>query len=200
MILVGNHVNFLMRPWPPRLYPRKMFPGQKETFDQPILDFLFRIWGSIPVNRGTADFSAWGKAVKVLERGISLHFPGGNPNKRRLPDQRSFGVVLVALKTGVPILPIALYGSEQFTKRMRKLRRTRITFRVGEPFLLRPGSPHPKKEERQIITDEIMYQLARLLPEEYRGYYADLSKASTQHLAFIAANEKFTEAVLSTGL
>lgn len=203
MILVGNHVNFLDAPVAATfMYPRKIVSlVKKETFDKPVLDFLFRIWGSIPVNRGTADFSALGKAVKVLERGeFFAIFPEGTRTKDGCLIKGHSGVVLVALKTGVPILPIVQYGSEQFTTCIRKLRRTRITFKVGEPFLLRPGSPHPKKEERQIITDEIMYQLARLLPEEYRGYYADLSKATTQHLDFILTHEKFSKAVLSTEL
>gem|GEM_PF-3819098 len=77
------------------------------------------------------------------------------------------------------------YGAEKFSYYFRRFKRTPITIKVGEPFLIKPSCPFPKKEERQQITDEIMYQMARLLPAENRGYYADLSKATTEHLSFL---------------
>ncbi|MDW7658095.1 MAG: lysophospholipid acyltransferase family protein [Bacillota bacterium] len=199
MILVGNHINFLDAPVAATfMYPRKIVSlVKKETFDNPLLDFLFRIWGSIPVNRGTADFNALGRAVNVLEQGqFFAIFPEGTRTNNGCLVRGHSGVVVVALKSGVPILPIVLYGTEKFPVRFRKLRRTRITFRVGEPFLLCPGSAYPRKEERQQMTDEIMYQLARLLPEENRGYYSDLSKATTQFLNFDIAEGKCPEAEL----
>jgi 1-acyl-sn-glycerol-3-phosphate acyltransferase len=191
MILVGNHVNFLDAPVAATfLYPRKIMSlVKKETFANPILSFLFKTWGSIPVSRGTADFNALGKAVKALEQGFFFAiFPEGTRTNDGCLIQGHPGIVIVALKSGAPLLPIVHTGSEQFHNNVKKLKRTRITFKIGEPFMLRPSSPYPKREERQQITDEIMYQLAKLLPEEKRGYYADLSKATTQFLDFDTTN------------
>ena len=187
MILVGNHVNFLDAPVASTfLYPRKIVSlVKKETFENPVLRFLFNTWGSIPVNRGTADFNALGKAVKILNQGMFFAiFPEGTRTNDGCLIQGHPGIIVVALKSKVPILPIVQYGADNFHENFKKFKRTKVTFRVGEPFLLNPSCPYPRREERQLITDEIMFQLAKILPEKYRGYYSDLSKATTQFLNF----------------
>lgn len=187
MIMVGNHVNFLDAPVAETfLYPRKIVSMVKqETFKNPVFGFLFKVWGSIPVQRGTADFSALGQAVKALERRLFFAIsPEGTRTKDGRLIQGHPGVVLVALKSHAPILPIVQIGAENFGQNFKRFKRTPITIKVGEPFLISPGSPHPRKEERQQITDEIMYQIAKLLPEGNRGYYSDLSKATTKFLNF----------------
>jgi len=188
MIMVGNHVNFLDAPVAETfLYPRNIISMvKKETFDNPVFGFLFKVWGSIPVHRGTADFNALGKAVKALGQGQFFAIsPEGTRTKDGQLIQGNPGVVIVALKSNAPILPIVQYGAEHFHENIKKFRRTKITIKVGEPFLLNPGSPFPRKEERQQITDEIMYQIAKLLPAENRGYYSDLNQATTQFLSFV---------------
>ena len=67
---------------------------------------------------------------------------------------------------------------------IKKIKRTYIKYEVGEPFKVINNHTYPSKEERQAITDEIMYQLATLLPEGYRGHYSDLSKATTNYLDY----------------
>ncbi|HAL73524.1 MAG TPA: hypothetical protein DCM45_00350 [Clostridiales bacterium] len=71
MIVAGNHINFLDAPiGATYLYPRPIAAlVKKETFDNPLFRFLFKTWGSIPVQRGTADFHALGQAVLALEKG-----------------------------------------------------------------------------------------------------------------------------------
>jgi 1-acyl-sn-glycerol-3-phosphate acyltransferase len=187
MILVGNHVNFLDAPVASTfLYPRKIISlVKKETFKKPVLRFLFNTWGSIPVNRGTADFYAIGKAVDIIRQGMFFAiFPEGTRTNNGCLIQGQPGIVVVALKSRAPILPIVHYGAEDFQENYKKFKRTKITFRIGEPFLLKPSCPYPRREERQLITDEIMYQLAKILPAEYRGYYSDMSKATTHFLDF----------------
>lgn len=187
MILAGNHVNFLDAPLAyTYLYPRQVVSLVKmETFENPLLKFLFNTWGSIPVHRGTSDFSAFGKAVDVLKQGkFFAIFPEGTRTRDGCLIQGHPGITIVALKSDAPILPVVHFGTEDFHNNFKKLKRTKITFRIGEPFRISPSGPFPKREERQMITDEIMYQLAKILPEEYRGYYSDLSKATTQFLDF----------------
>lgn len=193
MILVGNHVNFLDAPVAfTFLYPRPIISMVKrETFDNPVLRFLFNTWGSIKVSRGTADFSALSQAVNILKQGkFFAIFPEGTRTNDGRLIQGHPGIVIVALQSGVPILPIVHFGAEDFKANFKKLKRTRITFRIGEPFLIRPSCPYPRREERQLITDEIMFQLAKILPEEYRGYYSDLTKATTRFLNFDIASDK----------
>lgn len=187
MILIGNHVNFLdVLIALVYSYPRKIFfLVKKETFENRFLRFLFNTRRSIPVDRGTADFQALRKAVSVLNQG---HFFVIAPEGTRTKDGRLIrahaGLVVIALKSKATIMPVAQYGMEKFFGNIKKLRRTKITIRVGEPFMISPGSAYPDKKERQLIADEIMYQIAELLPAEYRGYYSDLSKATTNYLNF----------------
>jgi hypothetical protein len=63
--------------------------------------------------------------------------------------------------------------------------------RVGQPFILEPGQKRVTKQLRQQMTDEIMFRIAELLPAAYRGFYADLSKASTEHLRFLQTEDLF---------
>ena len=187
MVLIGNHVNFLdVAVALIYSYPRKIFfLVKRETFKKPFLRFLFNTWGSIPVDRGTADFQALNKAVDVLKQG---HFFVIAPEGTRTKDGRLIkahaGMVVIALKSKATVMPIAQYGMEKFYKNIKKLRRTRIKIQVGVPFMICPESTYPDKEERQLIADEVMYQMAELLPAKYRGYYSDLSKATTNYLNF----------------
>jgi 1-acyl-sn-glycerol-3-phosphate acyltransferase len=187
MILIGNHVNFLdVLAALTFSYPRKIFfLVKKETFKTPFLRLLFNAWGSIPVNRGTADFQALNKAADVLNQG---HFFAIAPEGTRTNDgrlvQAHAGVVVIALKSKAAIMPIVQYGGEKFYEKIKKLRRTKITMKVGAPFMICPSSTYPDKKERRLIADEIMYQMAELLPAEYRGYYSDLSNATTNYLNF----------------
>lgn len=200
MILVSNHINFLDAPVASTfLYPRKIMSFVKiETFSNPILDFLFKVWGSIPVKRGAADFSAFSKAIKALEDSMFFAiFPEGTRTNDGCLIKGHSGVVVVVLKSNVPILPIVHYGTEHFSHNFRKFHRTRITVKVGKPFFINPGSAYPNKKERQLMTDEIMFQLAKLLPEKNRGYYADLSKATTHYLNFDLRNESCPDMAFS---
>jgi 1-acyl-sn-glycerol-3-phosphate acyltransferase len=187
MILIGNHINFLdVLVALTFSYPRKIFfLVKKEAFETPFLRFLFNTCGSIPVDRGTADFKALNKAADVLNQG---HFFAIAPEGTRTNDGRLIqahtGVVVIALKSKATIMPVVQYGVEKFSENIKKLRRTKITMQVGAPFMICPSSTYPDKKERQLIADEIMYQMAELLPAEYRGYYSDLSKTTTNYLNF----------------
>ncbi|OPL17487.1 MAG: hypothetical protein AVO38_00440 [delta proteobacterium ML8_D] len=187
LILIGNHINSLdVLVALAFSYPRKIFfLVKKETFESPFLKFLFNTWGSIPVDRGTADFQALNKAADALNQG---HFfviaPEGTRTKNGRLIKAHTGVVVIAMKSKATIMPVVQYGGEKFFENIKKLRRTKVTIQVGAPFIISPGSAYPDKEERQLIADEIMYQVAELLPAEYRGYYSDLSKATTNYLNF----------------
>jgi 1-acyl-sn-glycerol-3-phosphate acyltransferase len=95
------------------------------------------------------------------------------------------GIVTLALRSRAPILPLVYYGHEDYMDNVRKLRRTEFNVRVGEPFRLKPSGEKLNGEIRQHMADEIMFQLAALLPLEYRGFYRNLSPASQEFLEFI---------------
>jgi 1-acyl-sn-glycerol-3-phosphate acyltransferase len=95
------------------------------------------------------------------------------------------GVVMLALRSGAPILPVAYYGGERFRHNLPRLRRTDFRVRIGRPFFLDTHGEQVTGDLRRIMVDEIMYQVAALLPEEYRGYYHNMDNLSSNYLRFI---------------
>jgi 1-acyl-sn-glycerol-3-phosphate acyltransferase len=187
LIVVANHVNFLEAPvLYTYLQPRKLTGFAKaEAWDELVKGFLFTLWGAIPLQRGEADVEAFRAALAALETGTILAVApeGTRSGDGRLGVAHS-GVVLLALRSGVPLLPMVYYGGEQIWHNLARLRRTDFHIKIGRPFYLDPGGERVTRAVRQAMTDEIMYRLAALLPEPYRGLYADMSAASERYLRF----------------
>ncbi len=74
---------------------------------------------------------------------------------------------------------------EQFRDNLIRLRRTDFHIAVGKPFAIELGQEKVVRHVRQAITDEIMYQIAALLPPEYQGEYANLEAATQKYLRFL---------------
>lgn len=192
LILVANHINFLEVPvLYTQLQPRPLAGFAKaETWDNPALRLLADLWGAIPLRRGQADTSALRQGLKALENGRIL---GVAPEGTRSGDGRlrpgNPGVVLLALRSGAPVLPLVHYGGELFWRNLTRFRRTDFHFVVGQPFYLDAGGLRVTRQVRRQMTDEIMYQMAALLPPAYRGVYADLEGATETHLRFPAGSQ-----------
>lgn len=176
LIVVVNHTG---RIEVPLLYaylrPRRVTAWAKsEAWDHWFLRGLFNTWGVIPIHRGEADMSALKKALRALEQGYIFGLaPEGTRNyngvlKRALP-----GAVVLALHSGAPILPIAHWGGEDYLKSFFK--RADFHVRVGEMFEINTKGVKVTAEVRQQIADEMMREIAKLLPEKYRGAYADVN-------------------------
>lgn len=187
LIVISNHTGSLEVPmlfaW---LQPRPLTGWAKvETWDKPLFNWLFTLWGAIPVHRGEADMSALRVALERLEAGYIFGVaPEGTRNRTGRLLRAHPGAVTLALRSGAPILPIAHWGGENFRANLKRLRRTDFSMRVGRPFLIHNGGERITREERQQIVDEMMYQLAALLPEAFRGEYGDMSKATNKYLRF----------------
>lgn len=187
LILVSNHVNFLEIPVVfTHLQPRPVTGFAKsETWDDPLLGRLFSLWQAIPIKRGEADIAALRKGLAALEQGkiVAISPEGTRSGHGRLQQGRP-GVVSFALMSGAPLLPLVYYGGENFHNNLRRLRRTDFYIRVGRQFTLDLHGVKVTQAVRQKIADEIMYQLAALLPPVYRGVYANSAAASSHFLVF----------------
>ncbi len=187
-IIVINHVNFLEGPiLYTHLQPRPMHAFVKsEQLEHPLLGpLLFDLWESIPIRRGEADIAAFRQALATLEKGHILAVaPEGTRSGHGCLQKGHPGAALVALRSGAPVWPIACYGGEVVWDNLRRLRRTDFHIIVGQPFRLDAGGIRTTGQVRQRMTDEIMYQLAGLLPPAYRGVYADMSAATETYLRF----------------
>ena len=155
------------------LQPRPLTGWAKmEAWNNAFLNWLFNLWGIIPVRRGEADTSALRKAIAALEQGYIFGIaPEGTRNITGRLKRAHPGTVMLALHSGAPLLPIAHWGGEDFLKNLARLKRTDFHVRVGEPFQLAVAGMRMTRELRQQIVDEMMHRLAELLPPEYRGEY-----------------------------
>lgn len=193
LILVCNHINFLDIPLVfTHLQPRPLTGFAKsETWDNPAMGYLFDLWGAIPIRRGEADLGALRRGLQALEDGQILAIaPEGTRSNHGCLGSGHPGVVTLALRSGAPILPLAYYGGENFHKNFAQLKRTDFHIVVGQPFYLRSQNGRVTGQTRQEMLDEIMYQLAALLPPENRGVYSDLSQASQSYLCFPEASKR----------
>jgi 1-acyl-sn-glycerol-3-phosphate acyltransferase len=179
LILVTNHVSFLEIPvLHSRLRPRRVVGLAKaEAWDNPVLAWLFNLWGAIPVKRGEPDLAALRSCLDFLRNGgILVVAPEGTRSRHGRLQRGHSGIVTLALRSGAPILPLAFYGGETLKRNARRLRRTPFHIVVGEPFHLSVEG-RVTQTVRQDLTDQIMYKLAALLPPAYRGEYAALPPA-----------------------
>jgi 1-acyl-sn-glycerol-3-phosphate acyltransferase len=189
LIIVANHVNFLEVPLLyTHLQPRPVTGFAKaETWDNPALRPLVDLWGAIPLRRGEADVAALRQALRALKAGHILAVaPEGTRSGHGRLQQGHPGVVFLALHSGAPLLPVVCYGGERFWRNLPRLRRTDFHIIVGQPFYLDAGGGQVTRPMRQHMADEIMYQMARLLPSGYRGAYSDLAAATERYLRFPA--------------
>jgi len=187
LILAVNHINFLDAPLiMTHLQPRPVTALVKvETWDDPLMAVLFNIWEAIPLRRGEVDLGAFHKAQQALANGkiLAVAPEGTRSNHGRLQKGKP-GIVLLAARTGAPILPLAIFGGEHFHKNIRRFKRTEFNIVVGNPFKIKINAKTIARDVREQITTEIMCQLAALLPPDNRGIYSDLENASETYLEF----------------
>lgn len=157
--------------------------GKREIIDMPILGRLFRWAGIHPVDREAADLEAFRAAMRVLDAGQVLAvFPEGTRSRDGALQPVREGVGMLAVRSGAPVLPVAVVDSDLAWPRghlLPRLRRT-ITMRVGEPFTVsgeaeQGGAPAPKRGRRgttEAATRVVMTRIAELLPPRQRGVYA----------------------------
>ena len=177
LIVVSNHTGQIeVAVFFGQLVPRPISGWAKiEAWDNPFLNWVFNLWGLIPVKRGEGDTSALRKAVKALEDGYIFGIaPEGTRNKTGRLKRALPGAVLLAVHSGAPILPVAHWGGEHFLKNLGRLKRTDFHARVGEPFKLKLDGKKVTREIRQQVADEMMIRIAKLMPAEYHGAYTDL--------------------------
>jgi 1-acyl-sn-glycerol-3-phosphate acyltransferase len=172
-IIVANHVNLLDSPIiGVSLRRRAYFLAKEELFRSPVFGWLARHFGAFPVAKGRLNRQAGRKSLELLSRGqaIIIYPEGRRSNDGRLG--RAYpGAVLLAAKTGAPILPVGITGTRQLIGKWWFLRRPVITLNIGESFELPPINSKMDRQSTARLCDEVMSHIARLLPEEQRGRY-----------------------------
>ena len=184
LIIAANHASNLDVPvigsWLiPRLGRRIHWLGKKELFDWPLVGWVAANSGVHPVDRGTADVEAFRLARRILDEGHVLFvFPEGTRSLDGVLQEARDGVAVLALRSGAPIIPIGISGSNGVWPKGQRLPHPggRVTVSVGRPF--RPADELPAGTERavakRLATNLIMRRIADLLPVHLRGVYGDV--------------------------
>ncbi len=134
--------------------------------------FMLRSYGVIWVHRGRPDRRAIRAALEGLAEGRMIAIaPEGRESVGGVLEEGTDGAAFLAMKSGAPIIPIAMTGTQNANVfgEFRKWRRARVTLSVGKPFFLQEHADRQKMMREG--TRQIMESLARLLPEPYRGVY-----------------------------
>lgn len=175
LIVVANHLHLADPPLLSASIPRRIvFMVKEEAFRSPVQGPLVRGYRAFPVRRGRLDREALRQAEKVLKEGLALGmFPEGKRSAEAQMQQGYPGTSLLALRYGVPILPVGITGTERIKGLFALLRRPEITVNIGEPFNPPPVDGRLTRAQLSVVSDCIMGRIAELLPESYRGVYGD---------------------------
>lgn len=150
-------------------------PVAEKYEKHPFYGWLGRQLGVVWVDRYNADYRAVRRIIQRMQDGAILAIaPEGTRSRTEALIEGKPGVAFLAARAGVPVMPVAITGTEDRAvgEHWRRFKRPKIVIRGGDPFLLE--IPHGKNRDEALktATDEIMCRIAALLPEKYRGVYS----------------------------
>ncbi len=183
-IIAVNHINFLEVPMIfTHLLPRKVVGiVKKETWNSGLIKWIATKWEAISVDREGQTTETFRQSKKVLRDGYFLIIaPEGTRSKDGKLRLGKPGVISIALRSKVPIIPVAHFGGKDIIKNLKSFKRTKFTFKVGTPIIFHPEGK-VDQDKRKYFTDQLMYRLAELLPEENRGIYSNLKNISKDEI------------------
>lgn len=177
-VVAINHVSIYDPPFAAAFWTEPLeIIGASDVFGKPGQGQLLKAYGVIPVHRGEYDRALFQRVIAALQAGYPLLIApeGGRSHvtamRRALP-----GVAYIVEQTKVPVLPAAIVGTtEDFWHRATHGDRPSLEMHIGKPIVLAENTAigRERREVRQANADLVMRHLAALLPEEYRGVYAD---------------------------
>ena len=169
VILAANHFSnydhFLAGAW---LRRKIRFLAKSQMFRQnPVLDYIYKYGGVFPIRRGHADEEAFTTIHAILDRGgcVMIYCEGGRSRTGELGEAKP-GVGRAALESGVPVVPVAIHGS-QGIRSWRKLSFPKITIRYGEPITF-PVVESPSREQQLEAAGEIFSHVREMYEELQR--------------------------------
>lgn len=175
MILVVNHLNWtdihIVGASLPLTY-RPAWIAKIEIFINPFVVWWLRTMQVIPIHRGQRDMRALADAEAVLRRHKPLIiFPEGHRSDTGGLLEGHGGAIRLAARTGCPIVPIAVWGTE--TGLRGAVRGQPIHVRIGEPYTIAIEGQKIPWNLMQELTEDMMVRIAVLMPERYWGHYHD---------------------------
>lgn len=146
--------------------------AKEEVFHPGIIGYFMKSFGAFPIRKGRQDRKALFKAQQLLAEGKALTiYPEGMRSQSRKIKLAFHGAALIASRSGVPVIPIGISGTEKIRGLSWLWRRPQILLNIGEPFTVPPIEGRPTKNELARLTDLIMEHITEVLPRAYHGYY-----------------------------
>jgi 1-acyl-sn-glycerol-3-phosphate acyltransferase len=176
VIIAANHISNADPPFiggwlAPALGRRPVFLAKEALFAGPV-GILIRSLGAEPVKAGGSDIGAYRAAKAILDRGgVVAILPEGTRSFDGVMGRPKPGVSLLATRTGAPVLPVGISGTDQLLARGRRLPRigSRITMRVGRPFRLVLPEGADRRAALAAADAELMARIAALVDRRHRG-------------------------------
>jgi 1-acyl-sn-glycerol-3-phosphate acyltransferase len=168
VILAPNHFSFMDHFLMGAYIRRKVrFMAKSQLFKKP-MQFIYTHGGVFPVRRGAKDDDVFITAKAILARGgaITMYCEGGRSRTGKVAEQAKRGIGRLALETGAPVVPIAIYGSSK-VRNWKRLQFPKVTVQYGDAICWEPVE-NPTREQQQAVADEVL--------KEIRALYGDLEE------------------------
>ena len=178
------------------------FMAKVEIWNVPGVRWIATQTGAFPVRRGTADRAALRQASAVLADGRLVGvFPEGTRSVSGGLTKGNRGVSMIATQINAPLIPTAVLGSEDIPGNGAKQKKRihiwpKVTVVFGQPFHLDTHKPDGTRWPLEELSDAMMIEIARMLPEPYRGIYAD--RCDQPHPAVRRDSIQFTGSIDNT--
>jgi len=176
-VLATNHIGIIDIVMFHYVFDRfDMFIPVGEKWEKnPFIRFLAKNLNFLFVDRFNPDLKALRKMIDLMENGNALVIaPEGTRSRTGALIEGKPGVAYLAARSGFPVVPVAITGTEDkvILGNIKCLRKSKITLTGGAPFVIPPLPRQNRDEALKTALDEIMCRIAALLPERYRGVYA----------------------------
>ncbi len=162
VILAPNHFSFMDHFLMGCYIRRKVRYMAKSQLFKPPMETVYTHGGVFPVRRGARDEETFITARTILERGgaITMYCEGGRSRTGKVAEQAKRGIGRLALETGAPVVPIAIYGSSRI-RNWKRLQFPKVTIQYGEPIRWE-AIADPEREQQQSVADQILVEIRRL--------------------------------------
>jgi len=174
LLIVANHLSWYDPILLGVVLPRRVwFFTKVEIFSWPFVGLLCRLTGQIPVNRGESDRAALERGLTYLQEGKALMvFPEGTVERQEQMIAAHTGAAMLAMRTGVTILPIAHCGTRRVLRSLR-IWFPRVEIQIGKPYTRVLPEGVPRKVALKLVTEDMMKRIAEMLPRNQRGVYRE---------------------------
>jgi 1-acyl-sn-glycerol-3-phosphate acyltransferase len=177
LVVIANHMSNLDPSFLSASVPRRLKYLAKDNLFRaigPVGRWYLRNYGAFPIDRVGVDARAFRWALRQLQQDAALVvFPEGTRSRTASLNEAKAGAVSLILKSGAPVLPVGITGTERMQPFLRVVNPTgKIRVNIGQPFSLPSIEGRPSRELLRSMTTDIMHRVCDLLPESYHGVYA----------------------------